>query len=147
MAISLALNNYEVITGEPENDNSKYAKKDWIEHAKKICIDHLITFKAFDAEKMPFDDNSFDAVFVLGALHHIDDKFSAFKEFYRITKLNGVICIFEPTSNGIKLIKKGDPSHPDAVDPRIYANNYDLSLMVKNNPVFNAFAFNKRSLI
>ncbi len=44
MAITLALNNYNVITGEPEDDKSKYAKQDWLESARKVKVEHLITY-------------------------------------------------------------------------------------------------------
>ena len=63
LAITLALNGYRVLTGEPAEDNSKYANHDWICNAEKVGVDHLIQFKAFDAKDMPFEDNAFDAIF------------------------------------------------------------------------------------
>ena len=141
MAITLALNNYKVLTGEPESDNSEYAKQDWLEDAKKVKVDHLITFKPFNAEKMPFEDKLFDAIFIMGALHHIDDKISTIKECIRTAKK--VICIFEPTSKGIKIIRKEFPTHPDAVDPRDYTQNFPLLVEIKKNFMFNAFIFKK----
>ncbi|MCP4106757.1 MAG: class I SAM-dependent methyltransferase [Desulfobacteraceae bacterium] len=62
-AIVLALNGYSISTGEPESDNSIYAKKDWLGNSQKVSVDHLIKFHAFDSRDMPFDDNSFDAIF------------------------------------------------------------------------------------
>ena len=55
MAITLALNGYEVLTGEPKDDHSEYAKEDWFNNAKKVNVDHLIQFKAFDGKDMPAD--------------------------------------------------------------------------------------------
>ena len=63
MAITLALNGYQVITGEPEDDHSVYSKKDWEGKAKKLHVDQLITFKSFNAESLPFENGMFDAVF------------------------------------------------------------------------------------
>ncbi|MFX1371086.1 MAG: class I SAM-dependent methyltransferase [Promethearchaeota archaeon] len=143
MAITLALNNFKVLTGEPENDNSEHAKQNWLENAKSFNVDHLITFKPFNAEEMPFEDESFDAIFVMGALHHMDDSASAFKECVRTIKPNGVICIFEPTRKRIKIARKKFPTHPEAVDPIDYARNFHLSIQIKKNPMFNAFIFNK----
>ena len=143
MAITLALNNYKVITGEPESDNSEYAKQDWLEDAKKVLVDHLIDYSPFNAERMTFKDESFDAVFILGALHHINDKASAFNECFRILKPNGVITIFEPTLKGLKRVRKEFPTHPDAVDPRDYAKQFPLSAEIKENFMFNAFIFKK----
>ncbi|MFX1446361.1 MAG: class I SAM-dependent methyltransferase, partial [Promethearchaeota archaeon] len=139
----LALNNYKVITGEPEGDNTEYAKRDWLTNAKKVNVDDLITFVHFNAENMAFENEYFDAIFLWGALHHIKNKFSAFKEFIRTTKPRGIICIFEPNQKGIEVMRKRFSSHPDAVDPRIFAKDYELLVEVKNSPLFDAFIFKK----
>ena len=39
MAITLGLKGFQVITGEPEDDNTKYSKKDWIAKAEKLKVD------------------------------------------------------------------------------------------------------------
>jgi ubiquinone/menaquinone biosynthesis C-methylase UbiE len=143
MAIILALNNYKVLTGEPESDDSDYAKQDWLLDAKKANVDHLITFEPFNAEKMPFEDNYFDAIFIMGALHHIDQPASAFKECVRVVKISGYICVIEPTHRGIRIIRKEFQTHPDAVDPRDYIQNFPLSVEIKKNFMFNAFIFKK----
>jgi len=145
MAIILALNNFKVITGEPKGDDSEYAKKDWLVKAKKVNVDHLITFKYFEAEKLPFEANYFDAIFTMGSLHHINNKASAFDEFIRTLKPDGVLGIFEPSPKGVKMMKQRSPSHPDAVDPRIYAQKYPLSMEIKESPMFNAFIFIKKN--
>ncbi|MHA1256293.1 MAG: class I SAM-dependent methyltransferase [Promethearchaeota archaeon] len=143
MAIILALNDYKVITGEPEGDDPEYAQKNWLTNAKKVNVDHLITFKYFEAENLPFGDNFFDGIFSMGALHHMGDKVAAFSEFSRILKSNGTISIFEPSSQVIEVIRKEHPSHPDAEDPRDYTQTLPLSVVIKNNPAFNAFIFTK----
>ena len=143
MAIILAYNGYKVLTGEPESDDSHYAKQDWRESAKKVNLDHLITFKAYSAEAMPFEDNQFDAVFIMGALHHINDKGLAFKECERVSKPDGIICILEPTPRGIKRIQKLSPDHLDAVNPEEFAITFSLYRDVKKGFLFNAFFFKK----
>jgi len=121
MAITLALNDYNVLTGELESDESKYAKKNWLESAKKAGVDHLITYTPFDAEKMPFEDGSFDAVFISGTLHHINDGQAAYNESVRVIKSNGIICIFEPNHRAVGVIReKKFADHPDATDPDAY---------------------------
>ena len=145
MAITLALNNYKVITGEPESDESKYAKQNWLESAKKVNVDHMITYTPFNAEDMLFKDASFDAIFILGALHHINDKATTLKECVRVLKLNGIICIFEPNSNGVKIIReKKFPTHPDAVDPRIYARELQLLLEFVERPFYDTYILRKQ---
>jgi len=143
MAISLALFGYSVLTGEPEDDFSEYAKRDWLKSAKDVNVEHLITFNAFDAEKMPFEDNEFDGIFIMGALHHIKNINLALKECIRIVKPKGFLCIIEPTKSGIKTIRKRMPDHPDAIDPRDYIQ--DLPLKIMNKFMFDAFIFKKNT--
>ena len=139
MAITLALNGYKVLTGEPESDNSEYAKQNWLDDAKKVNVDKLITFKPFMAENMPFEDNYFDAVFILGALHHMEDPSTGFKECVRITKSNGIICVIEPDPQRIEVIRQQIPTHPDPIDPRDYSENSFLRL--NKGLMFDAYLF------
>jgi ubiquinone/menaquinone biosynthesis C-methylase UbiE len=144
MAITLALNNYKVITGEPAHDESEYAKKDWLESAKNVGVDRLITYTPFDAEDMPFEDKSFDIVFILGSLHHIENKHAALKECVRVIKSNGIICIFEPNRKAVKFIReKRFPTHPDAFDPREHARDLHLSVELKELTFYNAYVLKK----
>jgi len=139
MALSLALNGYSVFTGEPENDFSEYAKQDWLNSAKKVNVDHLITFKAFNAEKMPFGENEFDAVFMMGALHHVNDKRLVINECIRVLKPEGILCIIEPSEKGLEIIKNRRMNHPKSVDPREYIKGLPLEIIKKY--MFNAFIF------
>jgi len=144
MAITLALNNYKVLTGELESDESEYAKRNWLESAKKAEVDHLITYKPFNAEKMPFKENFFDAIFISGTLHHIDDKQAAFNESARVLKSNGIMCIFEPNPRSITFIRANKfPEHPDAVDPRDYNKESQLSVEIKKTSFYDAYIFQK----
>ena len=144
MVIALALNNYHVVTGELESDESIYAKRDWLTSAKKVETDHLITYTPFNAEKMPFEDGSFDYVFIAGTLHHIEDYQAAFNEFVRVIKTKGKICIFEPNLRAIGIIRKNKfPDHPDAIDPRDLNRVHKLSLEIKKTPFYDVFIFQK----
>lgn len=144
MAIALALNNYHVLTGELESDESEYAKRNWLESAQKAEVDHLITYTPFDAEKMPFEDGSFDIVFIAGALHHIEDSQAAYDESVRVIKTNGKICIFEPNFRAIGIIRERKfADHPDAVNPRNFNRVHKLSLEIKKTLFYDAYIFQK----
>lgn len=144
MAITLALNGYKVLTGELESDESQYAKQNWLESAKKVEVDHLITYKPFNAEKMPFEDESFDAIFISGALHHIHDRQAAFNESVRVLNSSGILCIFEPKHQSIAYIRANKfPDHPNAVDPRIYNKKLQLSVEIKETSFHNVYIFRK----
>jgi len=145
MAITLALSDYKVLTGELESDESEYAKRNWFESAKKAEVDHLITYTPFNAEKMPFEDNSFDAIFISGALHHIGDRQATFNESVRVVKKNGIVCIFEPNNQAIVTIRsKKFPDHPDAVDPRDYNIVLKLPVEIKKTSFYDAYIFQKK---
>ena len=143
MAITLALNGYRVITGEPESDESEYAKQDWQKDAKEVNVDNLITFKSFDAETMPFEDSYFDAVFILGAFHHMEDPSTAFKECIRITKSDGIICAIEPDPKRIEIIRQQIPTHPDSINPKQYSE--ELFVKMNKGLMFNSYIFKKNS--
>jgi len=53
-----------------------------------------------DAERLPFQDATYDGVVFKGVLHHLGHPGKALDEAYRVLKPNGMICIFEgdPTS-------------------------------------------------
>lgn len=144
MAITLALNNYKVVTGEPENDKSEYGKQDWLDSAKKVNVDHMIDFIHFNAENMHFEDDYFDGIFILGALHHINDIKTALKGCVRVLRSEGVIVIFEPNSKLIKIIRENKfPSHPDAVDPIKFTQEFNLVLKRVKRPFYDTYIFRK----
>jgi len=145
LAITLALNGYSVLTGEPKDDNSIYAKHHWLRNAEKVGVDHLIEFQAFDAKDMPFEDNTFDAIFCGGSLHHIDTEYrvNVLQKCFRASKAKALICFFEPNQNGIKIIKELDPSHPEAADPNEYTQGLNLESQKIEGNLFDAFIFQK----
>lgn len=144
MAITLALNDFSIITGEPEDDESKYAKQDWLKSAKKAQVDHLIKFTPFNAEKMPFEDSYFDSIFIQGAIHHFGDKKATLEECERVLKKNGSICIFEPNREmSLWIRESGDKNHPDSVDPRDYAQELSLSVELIKRRNYDAFILKK----
>jgi ubiquinone/menaquinone biosynthesis C-methylase UbiE len=139
MSIILALQGYEVITGEPEGHNWA----DWRESAKKLSVEDLITFKFFQAEDLPFEEKTFDAVFCYTSFHHIDGKQLALREFLRVIKDEGLVIIFEFNPDGIEMVRKRRPSHPDAVNPEDFSQNLLLSIEIKNGRYINAYIYKK----
>lgn len=121
-AIYLALQGYQVLTGEPSTDTSHYAGKDWEQNAKSIGVRDNIRFQAFDAGNMPFDDQTFDAVFFYGVLHHVDEDVRAdvLREALRVIKSGGAVVFFEPNQATLKKLSVNDPGHPPAANPSDY---------------------------
>ena len=146
LAITLALNGYKVLTGEPKDDESIYANQNWRDNAKKVNVDHLIEFQPFNATKMPYVDSSFDAIFCLGTFHHIEEaeRKKVLKEFIRITKSDSVICILEPNQKMIEMIRESHTLHPDAADPNKYIQGLNLTSKKIAGSNFDAFIFQKQ---
>jgi len=143
MAITLALNGYRVVTGEPNDDESVYAKQNWRDNAKKVHVDDLIEFEPFNAARMPYGDGSFDGVFLLGALHHIEEaeREKVFRELVRIGASGALLCFFEPKQALIDKIREKDPAHPDAADPDKYARGMGLTSRKFSGANFDAFVY------
>ncbi|MFW9901078.1 MAG: class I SAM-dependent methyltransferase [Candidatus Thorarchaeota archaeon] len=141
MAITLALHDYEVITGEPEG--AKWA--DWRSRAESVNVEDKITFKPFNAENLPFGDSSFNAVFLYTSLHHINNKSRAISEILRVLKYDGYLIIIELTEEGVEKIRRRHISHPNAIDPREFTKKFDLEARTMQNKFLNAYIYKKRS--
>jgi len=58
-------------------------------NAKEYGLEDRADYVNGDAQKMPFDDNMFDAVFTSGSLHEWSEPLKIFNEVSRILKPNG----------------------------------------------------------
>lgn len=145
LSITLALNGYKVITGEPVDDESIYANQNWFQNAEKVNVQHLIEFKPFNAIDIPYDSGAFDAVFCQGTFHHIaeNDREKALREFVRITGRDSIICIFEPNAKAIQMIRENDPAHVDAADPTRYSQNLNLTFRKIEGSNFDTYIFQR----
>lgn len=136
MAGVLALNGFFVTTGEPEGDNWA----DWQKNVGEAGMLDNVKFVPFVAEELPFDDGSFDAIFVYGSLHHVSDPQAAMMEFYRcIDKHQGIICIIEPNDIGLQQIRIEKPDHPDGIDPRPLVELLELECKILPGNMFDAY--------
>jgi ubiquinone/menaquinone biosynthesis C-methylase UbiE len=121
-AIYLASQGFQVLTGEPSTDRSHYACRDWALNAKKVGVLDKIRFESFDASKLPFESEAFDAVFFFGVLHHVSEhlRVDVFREALRVSRRNGVVVFLEPRMAMLQRIWVDDPGHPLAVNPSNY---------------------------
>lgn len=68
------------------------------------ALDREVTTVQADAERLPFDDGSFDLVFGHAVLHHIPDLDVAFAEFMRVLRPGGTVAFMgEPSRYGDRL--------------------------------------------
>lgn len=125
-AIFLASIGYKVTTGEPATDSSEYAKMDWRANAIQFGVEKYISFRAFEAQQMPFNDAFYDAVVFFGTLHHIDEnaRTESIAEAFRVCKPGGTVIFFEPTKETIKKVRERYPEHPVAANPLLYIPSF-----------------------
>ena len=69
------------------------------------------------AEKLPFNDNSFDIVFHLGAINLFKDQKSAIQEMIRVAKPATKIVIADETQKAVNLFKIFIGDQPKVVPP------------------------------
>jgi len=141
MAIILALNGFHVVTGEPEDDYSEYSRKNWQSNAQRLAVNNSIEFKSFDAAKLPFEKDHFDAIFLLGCLHHMaeESRATAIRECVRTIKDTGTIVLLEPNQKSLERIQQMHPDHPALIDPSDYCKGLELSISVDHGELFSAY--------
>ncbi len=121
-AIFMARQGFAVVTGEPDDDTTHYARLPWAENAAKAGVADRISFEHFSAGAMPFDTDSFDAVIYFGVLHHIEasERNAALAESLRVCRPAGAVVFFEPTMAQVERIWETDPVHPLPANPGDY---------------------------
>jgi len=62
---------------------------------KNANLDDKISFMEGNAERLPYEDEQFDAITITFGLRNIDDRLKAIKEFYRVTKPGGCFVCLE----------------------------------------------------
>jgi len=110
LAINLAKTSASKIIGFDISPGMLEVGKKKITHKQ---LDHKIKMVLGDSEKMPFDDNSFDAITVAFGIRNFENLEQGLSEILRVLKPNGVFVILEtsvptktPFKQGYKLYTK-----------------------------------------
>lgn len=99
-----------------------------IAHASKKYGSDNCVFKMYDGVKIPYEENTFDAVISFQVIEHIQDDINYVSEIYRVLKRNGIFIL--TTVNGIYRSKPGQKSWN-----RFHVREYcphDLENILKN---------------
>jgi SAM-dependent methyltransferase len=70
-------------------------------------------------ERLPFADNSFDHVFAVHVLEHVDDMVRAMAELHRVLRPTGLLHVLAPWWRHVNAA--GDPTHRHPVDVQTIA--------------------------
>ena len=66
---------------------------------KRFATSKKFFFKVADAHKLPYRDKSFDAIFCLETLEHVEEPQEVISEMYRLVEDNGYVVVLVPTEN------------------------------------------------
>jgi ubiquinone/menaquinone biosynthesis C-methylase UbiE/DNA-binding transcriptional MerR regulator len=96
-----------------------------IEDAKKNLVgcNNEFKFEVADAQKLPYEDNSFDIVIANHMLYHVPNRKKAFYEIHRVLKAGGVLYSSTIGKNHLKELK----SLLKEFNPKIIISETDFS--------------------
>ena len=146
MAIILALNSFNVITGEPETsieESHQGGFSDRHKSAKAVGVENKIKYQQLDAEALHFPDESFDAVFMLDTLQHIKKKIRALTDCLRVVNSKGILCVIEHNKNGVEYCQTESGFTPDLVVPISFLKDEKSTVEVITGKLANAYIFKK----
>ncbi|SHF48391.1 Methyltransferase domain-containing protein [Caldanaerobius fijiensis DSM 17918] len=101
MAEALALYGYKVVSIEYDRSVLERTRQ----RLREAGIDNIL-FVNGDAHKMPFLDNTFDAVVTYNAMHHMNDYKKVLDEMMRVCKNEGKLLITELNQRGKERVAK-----------------------------------------
>lgn len=106
----------------------------------------LITFLLGDAENLPFEEGSFDAVISFGTLHHLPNPKHAIEEIGRVLKVGGFFFAHEPNSRDFlypidnfiakKIVKVKEEHYHGRLNPddvKIWLNDVGINTKIRTS--------------
>jgi SAM-dependent methyltransferase len=88
-----------------------------LEVARRRVRSSRVTFLAYDGDRLPFADASFDAVTMLDVLEHVSDRWSLVAEVSRVLRPGGVWTVTVPYSGAVRWLS---PENMAADYPRLF---------------------------
>lgn len=157
MSILLALNGFNVLTGQPEeieweghnhhcdteHEHHSFQMSDWKENVRAVGVEDRITFQYLNAESLNFPDSTFDSIFMYDTLQHIKKRERALSECIRVLKVNGLLCIIEWNEKSIRDTEEKYGFTIDYIDPRKILNREDISIELMEGDLVNIFIVRK----
>ena len=166
MAILLALNGFNVLTGQPEHDpeweqhhnqncdhkneadhNHHFQNvKSWDENAKTLDVREKIEFQYIDVEKLGFPDECFDGIFLFDSLQHVKNRKLALNQCLRVLKPDGLVCVIEWNKQSVDYWNKKEDLGIDSIDPKEILERKDITFQLVKGKEINIFIMRKSDL-
>ncbi len=163
MSILLAINGFNVLTGQPEEDpewephetdhcehdgkheshHHGFTMSDWKDNARAVGVEDKIKFQHLNAERLNFPDESFDGIFMYDTLQHIKNREVALNECIRVMKVSGLICVIEWNEKSIKDDEEKYGFTIDYIDPKHILKRDDISIELITGNFVNMFLIRK----
>jgi ubiquinone/menaquinone biosynthesis C-methylase UbiE len=102
MTVALAKEGYNFITIDISKEEQRFARL----NVEYLGLGKHVDFRISDAEKMSFQDGSFDVIFSVNTLHHLLSPYKVIDELIRIFSDNGKIILSDFTEKGMEIIDK-----------------------------------------
>jgi len=69
-------------------------------------LEDTVDFRIENAEHLSFEDKSFDVIFLINTIHHLEDPFKVMDELVRIVSFEGKIVLSDFTKDGFEILDK-----------------------------------------
>ncbi len=99
-ALALAKEGQSFVTFDISADEQRYAKL----NLAYFGLEHLADFRIENAERTSFKDGSFDIIFSVNVVHHLQNPYQVVDELSRILSSNGKLILADFTEEGFKII-------------------------------------------
>ncbi len=101
-ALALAKEGHSFVTFDISADEQCYAKLNLAYYS----LEKLADFRIENAEHTSFPDRSFDIIFSVNVLHHLQNPYTVFEELIRILSPQGKLIVADFSESGFEIMDK-----------------------------------------
>lgn len=101
-AIALAQAGYKFVTFDVSPDEQRFARL----NLRYYGLDTHVDFRIENGERLTFADGSFDAVFSVNTIHHLEEPYAVIDELIRVLAAGGKLVLSDFTEEGFRLIER-----------------------------------------
>lgn len=101
-ALALAKKGYSFVTFDISEEEQLFAKCQMEHHG----LEKNIEFRVADGENTGFASDSFDVIFSVNVLHHLNSAYKVLDEFLRLLSTGGKIILADFTEEGFDIMDK-----------------------------------------